>query len=88
MCSAILGRAEKKIMNAASKLATMAKGLETPLRHIPQSKSTRSGMLDSIVVLFLIILIFLHVVMKMQMESEGLFIYKLDNGNININCLF
>ncbi|XP_009579623.1 PREDICTED: centrosomal protein of 152 kDa [Fulmarus glacialis] len=37
--------AEKKIMNAASKLATMAKGLETPLRHIPQSKSTRSGLL-------------------------------------------
>ncbi|XP_075570007.1 centrosomal protein of 152 kDa [Pelecanus crispus] len=37
--------AEKKIMNAASKLATMAKGLETPLRHIPQSKSTRSALL-------------------------------------------
>ncbi|PKU48121.1 hypothetical protein llap_1592 [Limosa lapponica baueri] len=37
--------AEKKIMHAASKLATMAKGLETPLRHIPQSKSTRSGLL-------------------------------------------
>uniref|UniRef100_A0A8C5TBY0 Centrosomal protein 152 n=1 Tax=Malurus cyaneus samueli TaxID=2593467 RepID=A0A8C5TBY0_9PASS len=33
--------AEKKIMNAASKLATMAKGLETPLRHIPQRKSSR-----------------------------------------------
>ncbi|XP_039579504.1 centrosomal protein of 152 kDa isoform X2 [Passer montanus] len=31
--------AEKKIMDAASKLATMAKGLETPLRHIPQRKS-------------------------------------------------
>ncbi|XP_062484899.1 centrosomal protein of 152 kDa isoform X4 [Pezoporus occidentalis] len=37
--------AEKKIMNAASKLATMAKGLEMPLRHIPQSKSTRSALL-------------------------------------------
>ncbi|XP_075620475.1 centrosomal protein of 152 kDa isoform X1 [Balearica regulorum gibbericeps] len=37
--------AEKKIMNAASKLATMARGLETPLRHIPQSKSTRSALL-------------------------------------------
>ncbi|XP_010117318.1 PREDICTED: centrosomal protein of 152 kDa, partial [Chlamydotis macqueenii] len=37
--------AEKKIMNAASKLATMAKGLETPLRHIPRSKSTRSALL-------------------------------------------
>ncbi|XP_074011747.1 LOW QUALITY PROTEIN: centrosomal protein of 152 kDa [Numenius arquata] len=37
--------AEKKIMYAASKLATMAKGLETPLRHIPQSKSTRSALL-------------------------------------------
>ncbi|XP_027744755.1 centrosomal protein of 152 kDa isoform X4 [Empidonax traillii] len=36
--------AEKKIMNAASKLATMAKGLETPLRHIPQGKSTRSAL--------------------------------------------
>ncbi|XP_009978768.1 PREDICTED: centrosomal protein of 152 kDa [Tauraco erythrolophus] len=36
--------AENKIMNAASKLATMAKGLETPLRHIPQSKSTRSAL--------------------------------------------
>ncbi|NWW18513.1 CE152 protein, partial [Falcunculus frontatus] len=31
--------AEKKIMDAASKLATMAKGLETPLRHIPQRKA-------------------------------------------------
>ncbi|XP_041325253.1 centrosomal protein of 152 kDa isoform X3 [Pyrgilauda ruficollis] len=31
--------AEKKIMDAASKLAMMAKGLETPLRHIPQHKS-------------------------------------------------
>ncbi|XP_042660230.1 centrosomal protein of 152 kDa [Tyto alba] len=39
--------AEKKIMNAASKLATMAKGLETPLRHIPRSKSTRSALLLS-----------------------------------------
>ncbi|XP_064931931.1 centrosomal protein of 152 kDa isoform X2 [Columba livia] len=37
--------AEKKIMNAASKLATMAKGLETPLRHVPQSKSTHSALL-------------------------------------------
>ncbi|XP_075362197.1 centrosomal protein of 152 kDa isoform X2 [Mycteria americana] len=37
--------AEKKIMNAASKLATMAKGLETPLRHIPQSKSSHSALL-------------------------------------------
>ncbi|XP_064524893.1 centrosomal protein of 152 kDa isoform X2 [Pseudopipra pipra] len=36
--------AEKKIINAASKLATMAKGLETPLRHIPQGKSTRSAL--------------------------------------------
>ncbi|XP_040425704.1 centrosomal protein of 152 kDa-like isoform X2 [Cygnus olor] len=34
--------AEKKIMNAASKLVTMAKGLETPLRHTSQSKTTRS----------------------------------------------
>ncbi|XP_068814660.1 centrosomal protein of 152 kDa isoform X8 [Struthio camelus] len=37
--------AEKKIMNAASKLATMAKVLETPVRHIPQSKITRSALL-------------------------------------------
>ncbi|KAM9270593.1 LOW QUALITY PROTEIN: centrosomal protein of 152 kDa [Cariama cristata] len=37
--------AEKKIMNAASKLATMAKGLEMPLRHIPQSKPTRLALL-------------------------------------------
>ncbi|KAM6352500.1 centrosomal protein of 152 kDa isoform 4-T4 [Alca torda] len=37
--------AEKKIMNAASKLATMAKGLETPLRRIPESKSTRLALL-------------------------------------------
>ncbi|XP_069722793.1 centrosomal protein of 152 kDa [Phaenicophaeus curvirostris] len=37
--------AEKKIMNAASKLATMAKGLETPLRHIPHSKYARSALL-------------------------------------------
>ncbi|XP_071424636.1 centrosomal protein of 152 kDa isoform X4 [Pithys albifrons albifrons] len=36
--------AEKKIMNAASKLAAMAKGLETPLRHVPQSKSTCSAL--------------------------------------------
>ncbi|XP_039245997.1 centrosomal protein of 152 kDa isoform X5 [Pipra filicauda] len=36
--------AEKKIINAASKLAAMAKGLETPLRHIPQGKSTRSAL--------------------------------------------
>ncbi|XP_041895000.1 centrosomal protein of 152 kDa isoform X3 [Corvus kubaryi] len=36
--------AEKKIMDAASKLATMAKGLETPLRHIPQRKATRSAL--------------------------------------------
>ncbi|XP_075753307.1 centrosomal protein of 152 kDa isoform X3 [Pelodiscus sinensis] len=31
--------AEKKIMNAASKLATMAKVLETPVRSTPQSKN-------------------------------------------------
>ncbi|XP_062439672.1 centrosomal protein of 152 kDa [Rhea pennata] len=37
--------AEKKIMNAASKLATMAKVLETPVRHIPQSKATHSALL-------------------------------------------
>ncbi|KAM6308820.1 centrosomal protein of 152 kDa [Aegotheles albertisi] len=37
--------AEKKIMNAAGKLATMAKGLETPLRHIRQNKSTCSALL-------------------------------------------
>ncbi|NXB15179.1 CE152 protein, partial [Rhagologus leucostigma] len=36
--------AEKKIMDAASKLATMAKGLETPLRHIPQRKATRPAL--------------------------------------------
>ncbi|NXY03922.1 CE152 protein, partial [Pteruthius melanotis] len=36
--------AEKKIMDAASKLATMAKGLETPLRHVPQRKATRSAL--------------------------------------------
>ncbi|KAM4765862.1 centrosomal protein of 152 kDa isoform 4-T4 [Cyanocitta cristata] len=36
--------AEKKIMDAASKLATMAKGLETPLRHIPQRSATRSAL--------------------------------------------
>uniref|UniRef100_A0A8V0ZDP2 CEP152 CEP63 binding coiled coil domain-containing protein n=1 Tax=Gallus gallus TaxID=9031 RepID=A0A8V0ZDP2_CHICK len=35
--------AEKKIMNAASKLVTMAKGLETPLRHTLQCRTTRSG---------------------------------------------
>ncbi|XP_014461548.2 centrosomal protein of 152 kDa isoform X1 [Alligator mississippiensis] len=34
--------AEKKIMNAASKLATMAKVLETPVRNTPQSKNTHS----------------------------------------------
>ncbi|XP_067161821.1 centrosomal protein of 152 kDa [Apteryx mantelli] len=37
--------AEKKIMNAASKLATMAKVLETPVRHTPQNKTTRSALL-------------------------------------------
>ncbi|KAM8804402.1 centrosomal protein of 152 kDa [Eudromia elegans] len=37
--------AEKKIMNAASKLATMAKVLETPVRHMPQSKTTRSALI-------------------------------------------
>ncbi|XP_021262936.1 centrosomal protein of 152 kDa isoform X3 [Numida meleagris] len=37
--------AEKKIMNAASKLVTMAKGLETPLRHTLQYKTTRSALL-------------------------------------------
>ncbi|NXK52990.1 CE152 protein, partial [Chauna torquata] len=37
--------AEKKIMNAASKLVTMAKGLETPLRHTSQCKITRSALL-------------------------------------------
>uniref|UniRef100_H0ZA34 Centrosomal protein 152 n=1 Tax=Taeniopygia guttata TaxID=59729 RepID=H0ZA34_TAEGU len=47
--------AEKKIMDAASKLATMAKGLETPLRHIPQRKSACPGVLDSVVLLFLIV---------------------------------
>ncbi|NXO07112.1 CE152 protein, partial [Oriolus oriolus] len=36
--------AEKKIMDAASKLATMAKGLETPLRHLPQRKAARSAL--------------------------------------------
>lgn len=36
--------AEKKIMDAASKLATMAKGLETPLRHVPQRKSARPAL--------------------------------------------
>ncbi|XP_057889678.1 centrosomal protein of 152 kDa isoform X3 [Melospiza georgiana] len=36
--------AEKKIMDAASKLATMAKGLETPLRPIPQRKSARPAL--------------------------------------------
>ncbi|XP_072201616.1 centrosomal protein of 152 kDa [Excalfactoria chinensis] len=37
--------AEKKIMNAASKLVTMAKGLETPLRHTLHCKTTRSALL-------------------------------------------
>uniref|UniRef100_A0A803V520 Centrosomal protein 152 n=1 Tax=Ficedula albicollis TaxID=59894 RepID=A0A803V520_FICAL len=36
--------AEKKIMDAASKLATMAKGLETPLRHIPQRRLARPAL--------------------------------------------
>ncbi|XP_062357251.1 centrosomal protein of 152 kDa [Cinclus cinclus] len=36
--------AEKKIMDAASKLATMAKGLETPLRHVPLRKSACSAL--------------------------------------------
>ncbi|KAM7039519.1 centrosomal protein of 152 kDa isoform 2-T2 [Acridotheres tristis] len=36
--------AEKKIMDAASKLATMAKGLETPLWHIPPRKSARPAL--------------------------------------------
>uniref|UniRef100_A0A667IA39 Centrosomal protein 152 n=1 Tax=Lynx canadensis TaxID=61383 RepID=A0A667IA39_LYNCA len=36
--------AEKKIMNAASKLATMAKLLETPISNKSQSKTTQSGM--------------------------------------------
>uniref|UniRef100_A0A9L0JQ71 Centrosomal protein 152 n=1 Tax=Equus asinus TaxID=9793 RepID=A0A9L0JQ71_EQUAS len=35
--------AEKKIMNAASKLATMAKLLETPISNRSQSKTTQSG---------------------------------------------
>lgn len=52
-------------MDAASKLATMAKGLETPLRHIPQRKSARPGVLESVLLLFFIILILMHVVMKM-----------------------
>ncbi|XP_039073983.1 centrosomal protein of 152 kDa isoform X1 [Hyaena hyaena] len=34
--------AEKKIMNAASKLATMAKLLETPISHKSQNKTTQS----------------------------------------------
>ncbi|XP_035170475.1 centrosomal protein of 152 kDa isoform X2 [Oxyura jamaicensis] len=37
--------AEKKIMNAASKPVTMAKGLETPLRQTPQCKTTCSALL-------------------------------------------
>ncbi|XP_015728504.1 centrosomal protein of 152 kDa isoform X2 [Coturnix japonica] len=37
--------AEKKIMNAASKLVTMAKGLETPLRHTLHCKTTHSALL-------------------------------------------
>nr|XP_055219252.1 centrosomal protein of 152 kDa isoform X11 [Gorilla gorilla gorilla] len=36
--------AEKKIMNAASKLATMAKLLETPISSKSQSKTTQSSM--------------------------------------------
>uniref|UniRef100_A0A2K6GUY6 Centrosomal protein 152 n=1 Tax=Propithecus coquereli TaxID=379532 RepID=A0A2K6GUY6_PROCO len=36
--------AEKKIINAASKLATMAKLLETPTSNRSQSKTTQSGM--------------------------------------------
>ncbi|NWR40897.1 CE152 protein, partial [Regulus satrapa] len=36
--------AEKKIMDAASKLATMAKGLETPLRHVPQCKTAHPAL--------------------------------------------
>uniref|UniRef100_A0A2K6QZ85 Centrosomal protein 152 n=1 Tax=Rhinopithecus roxellana TaxID=61622 RepID=A0A2K6QZ85_RHIRO len=36
--------AEKKIMNAASKLATMAKLLETPISSKSESKTTQSGM--------------------------------------------
>ncbi|KAF6129312.1 centrosomal protein 152 [Phyllostomus discolor] len=36
--------AEKKIMNAASKLATMAKLLETPISNRSQSKTPESGM--------------------------------------------
>uniref|UniRef100_A0A2I3N1B2 CEP152 CEP63 binding coiled coil domain-containing protein n=1 Tax=Papio anubis TaxID=9555 RepID=A0A2I3N1B2_PAPAN len=36
--------AEKKIMNAASKLATMAKLLETPVSSKSESKTTQSGM--------------------------------------------
>ncbi|XP_039346637.1 centrosomal protein of 152 kDa isoform X5 [Mauremys reevesii] len=37
--------AEKKIMNAASKLATMAKVLETPVRSTPQNKNAHSILL-------------------------------------------
>ncbi|XP_073922006.1 centrosomal protein of 152 kDa isoform X12 [Castor canadensis] len=37
-------RAEKKIMNAASKLATMAKLLETPTSNRSQSKTTQSAL--------------------------------------------
>uniref|UniRef100_A0A8V0Z7T6 CEP152 CEP63 binding coiled coil domain-containing protein n=1 Tax=Gallus gallus TaxID=9031 RepID=A0A8V0Z7T6_CHICK len=48
--------AEKKIMNAASKLVTMAKGLETPLRHTLQCRTTRSGMLGYLSVCFFTIL--------------------------------
>ncbi|XP_075714141.1 centrosomal protein of 152 kDa [Rhinoderma darwinii] len=36
--------AEKKIMNAASKLATMAKVLETPISQKTQSRSLRAGL--------------------------------------------
>lgn len=55
-CSLVIGRAEKKIMNAASKLVTMAKGLETPLRHTLQCRTTRSGMLGYLSVCFFTIL--------------------------------
>lgn len=39
--------AEKKIMNAASKLATMAKVLETPISQKTQSRNFRLGMYNS-----------------------------------------
>ncbi|KAM7151562.1 centrosomal protein of 152 kDa isoform 3-T3 [Macrochelys suwanniensis] len=38
--------AEKKIMNAASKLVTMAKVLETPVRSTPQNKNAHSSKLE------------------------------------------